>query len=90
MNSTRSIDMLPGEHRTTSSKAYTSGFFAGNLWYLYQLMGNESYRQKAVSWTELLELEKVNNSDHHIGLISISHGKGLPKTGFWIAAPFFL
>ncbi|GAA3604755.1 glycoside hydrolase family 88 protein [Flavivirga amylovorans] len=63
----RSIDLESGKEKTTSSRTWTSGFFAGNLWYLYVLTHNELYKTKAIEWTEFIEREKNNDTDHDIG-----------------------
>lgn len=63
----RSIDKDFLQLKTTSSTTWTSGFFAGNLWYIYQLTNDEKYKEQALLWTKIVEQEKSNNEDHDIG-----------------------
>lgn len=46
---------------------WTSGFFAGSVWYLYKLTGDPFWREHAVQWTQDLESEAYNTSDHDTG-----------------------
>nr|WP_052662303.1 glycoside hydrolase family 88 protein [Bacteroides acidifaciens] len=48
---------------------WTLGFFPGSLWYLYNLTGNEYWKQKAEKCTEYLYKEQYNTSHHDIGFI---------------------
>ncbi|WP_396600587.1 glycoside hydrolase family 88 protein [Algibacter sp. R77976] len=60
------------------SKDWCSGFFAGNLWQIYELTGNEDYRKKAKEWTAFVEKEKFNNRTHDMGFkVFCSFGNGL-------------
>ena len=60
------------------SKDWTSGFFAGNLWQLYSLTGNQDYIKKAEEWTAFIEKEKFNNRTHDMGFkVFNSFGNGL-------------
>ena len=63
----RSIDKDLNKLKTTSSTTWTSGFFAGNLWYIYLLTNDNFYKEKAIQWTKIVEKEKTNDSDHDIG-----------------------
>lgn len=63
----RSIDKDLVELKTSSTTTWTSGFFAGNLWYIYLLTNEDRYKEKALRWTKIVEKEKNNNSDHDIG-----------------------
>ena len=60
------------------SKDWTSGFFPGNLWQLFQLNGNKAYKEKAMEWTTFMEKEKLNDRTHDMGFkIFSSFGQGL-------------
>lgn len=62
-------------------KDWTSGFFPGNLWLLYKLTGNETYKEKAIEWTGYLENEKYNNRTHDMGFkVYCSYGNGYKET----------
>lgn len=63
----RSIDKDLIKLKTTSSTTWTSGFFAGNLWYIYLLTNNNQYKERALRWTKIVESEKNNYTDHDIG-----------------------
>ncbi|GAB3851447.1 glycoside hydrolase family 88 protein [Hymenobacter terrigena] len=61
----------------TNSRNWTSGFFAGNLWYLARLTGKEGWRRRAAAWTETLEAEKNVTTTHDLGFIlNDSYGQG--------------
>ena len=64
--------------KKVTSKDWTSGFFAGNLWQLYSLTGNQAYSEKAQQWTAFIEKEKFNNRTHDMGFkVYNSFGNGL-------------
>jgi hypothetical protein len=46
---------------------WTSGFFAGSMWYLYKLTGEPFWRDHATEWTRDLESEAYETSDHDTG-----------------------
>lgn len=73
--SPRSID---GDSLIMSrSKDWTSGFFAGNLWYMYELSGDEKWLEKAKYFTEKMEVEKSNATTHDMGFkMYCSFGNG--------------
>lgn len=56
-----------GHLKLVSSKDWTSGFFAGNLWMMYELSGNENWKAEALGYTLPLENEKFNGSTHDMG-----------------------
>ncbi|GAB2812819.1 glycoside hydrolase family protein [Ferruginibacter profundus] len=56
-----------GKLKLVPSKDWTSGFFAGQLWYLYELTGNKKWKDKADSFTLLLEKEQFNGGTHDMG-----------------------
>ncbi len=65
------------------SKAWTSGFFAGNLWYMFELTGDNIWLQKAQEFTAPLEQEKTNGTTHDMGFKmynSFGNGLRLAKT----------
>ncbi|HET8736570.1 MAG TPA: glycoside hydrolase family 88 protein [Pricia sp.] len=74
----RSYDDSTQTIRKVPSHDWTSGFFPGNLWHLYQLTGDEAYKNKAAQWTSLMEREKFNAGTHDMGFkIFCSFGQGL-------------
>ncbi|NHF58600.1 glucuronyl hydrolase [Flavobacteriaceae bacterium TP-CH-4] len=64
--------------RGVPSKDWTSGFFAGNLWHLYRLTGDDNFKNRAMRWTTFIEKEKFNDGTHDMGFkIFCSFGEGL-------------
>ncbi|WP_397444830.1 glycoside hydrolase family 88 protein [Polaribacter sp. R77954] len=60
------------------SKDWTSGFYVGNLWQLFELTGNMKYKEIAQKWTAFIEKEKYNNKTHDMGFkVFCSFGQGL-------------
>lgn len=61
---------------------WTSGFFAGNLWMMYELTGNEKWKNDAHRYTMMLQKEQWNNRTHDLGFKMYgSFGKGFMLTG---------
>lgn len=61
---------------------WTSGFFPGSLWYLYEHTGDPQMKARAENRTDLIEEEKHNAFDHDIGFkINNSFGNALRITG---------
>lgn len=48
---------------------WTSGFFPGTMWYLYELTGDNLWKDKAEEWTTMLEPHKMLKDHHDIGFI---------------------
>lgn len=77
----RSIDE-EGNLVTTGIYSWTSGFFAGNLWYIYELSGEEKWKETAIKWTETLDTIQYWSGNHDVGfMINCSYGNGLRLTG---------
>ena len=63
------------------SRDWTSGFFAGNLWYLYELTQDKKWMQQAQAFTAPLEREKTNGTTHDMGFkMYCSFGNGYRLT----------
>jgi hypothetical protein len=63
------------------SRDWTSGFFAGNLWFTYELTGNEFWKSKAIEFTDPMEVEKTNGRTHDMGFkMFCSFGQGYRLT----------
>jgi len=58
-----------GELATTGMYEWTSGFFPGNLWYLYELSGDSIWRDRAEAWTRSLEPLKTFTGHHDLGFM---------------------
>lgn len=61
-----------------SATDWTSGFFPGNLWMMFELTGDEKWKKAAVEYTEPLENEQWNGGDHDIGFkMYCSYGRAI-------------
>ncbi|MEG0788653.1 MAG: glycoside hydrolase family 88 protein [Alistipes sp.] len=57
---------------------WVSGFFAGTLWYMYELTGNEKWADDARRHTEILDSVQYLQWHHDVGfMIYDSYGNGL-------------
>jgi alpha-L-fucosidase len=73
--SPRTLDS--NELKLVSSKDWTSGFFPGELWFLYELSNNKFWKQQAEIYTSHIEKEKTNGGTHDMGFkIYCSFGQG--------------
>lgn len=48
---------------------WTPGFFPGSLWYLYELTGEEKWKEQAEKWTVSLEPLKTFTAHHDLGFM---------------------
>jgi len=77
----RTIDTT-GTLVTANSGWWTSGFFPGSLWYLYESSGDAKFKEYATEMTARIEKEKLNKGTHDLGfMINCSFGNGLRLTG---------
>jgi chondroitin AC lyase len=57
---------------------WTSGFFAGNLWYMYELTKEDKWKNEAIKRTEVLDTIQYWTGNHDVGfIINCSYGNGL-------------
>ena len=61
------FDSARREQVYTAFSSWTSGFYPGSLWYLYEATGDAFFMNRAKFWTEALEKNKGDNGDHDIG-----------------------
>jgi len=60
---------------------WTSGFYPGTLWYMFELTGEEERKEKAIKYTAELEEEQFNTRDHDVGFrMFCSYGNALRLT----------
>ena len=79
--SPRSIDK-DGNLVLVGPKDWCSGFFAGNLWQMYQYAHTQFWRENAVSNTWPIESAKWHRGTHDLGfMIGDSFGKAYQLTG---------
>lgn len=77
----RSIE-LDGTLLMVPSKDWCSGFFPGELWYMYEYTKDEKWKQLAHRQTIIIEREKKNNKTHDMGFkMYCSYGNGYRLTG---------
>ena len=63
------------------SKDWTSGFFPGVMWFLYEFTGDKKWEEQARTFTAQLEKEKLNGGTHDMGFkIYCSYGNGYRLT----------
>ena len=78
--SPRTLDSA-GNLKLVTSSDWTSGFFPGVLWFLYEYTGNKDWRQQAEAFTANIEREKTNGGTHDMGFkIYCSFGTGFRLT----------
>lgn len=71
-----------GHLKLVPARDWTSGFFAGNLWMMFELTGNEKWKTQALAFTLPLENEKWDGSTHDLGFkMFCSFGKAYEATG---------
>ena len=67
-----------GKRRLCNIYDWTSGFFPGSLWYIYEMTGNEELKAEAIKYTNLLNLVRYYKDNHDIGfMINCSYGNAL-------------
>ena len=71
-----------GSLAVASAGDWTSGFYPGVLWYMYELTGEAKWKEKALKYTDLLEDQQYNGSNHDVGFrMFCSYGNALRLTG---------
>lgn len=56
-----------GKLKLVPAQDWTSGFFPGNLWMMYELTGNSKWEKLALDYTLPLEAEKWDGTNHDLG-----------------------
>ena len=70
-----------GSLKTVGVYNWTSGFFGGNLWYLYELTGNKKWKDEAIYWTEAMDTIQYWTGNHDVGfMINCSYGNAYRLT----------
>jgi chondroitin AC lyase len=71
-----------GSLKTVGIYSWTSGFFAGSLWYLYELTQEEKWKTEAIKWTEALDTIQYWSGNHDVGFMMFcSYGNGMRFAG---------
>ena len=88
LNSSNDLNMFPrtldkyGNIKYTNMYDWTSGFFGGNLWYLYDYTKDNYWKNEAIRWTESLEPLKNFTEHHDLGfMMYCSYGNAYRLTG---------
>ena len=67
-----------GQSTISDSRWWTSGFFPGSLWFLYENMKNQEMLEYAKLYTSRVEREKYTTDNHDVGfMLFCSFGNGL-------------
>jgi unsaturated chondroitin disaccharide hydrolase len=73
--------VVDGKLKLVSPKDWTSGFFPGSLWYLYEFTGRASWKTAAQDYTARLESIKDFGGSHDVGfMLNCSYGNGYRLT----------
>jgi len=77
----RTIDEK-GKLVSSNDKWWTSGFFPGTLWYLYEFSGKEELQKAALEMTERVRNQQYTTDNHDVGfMIYCSFGNAYRLTG---------
>jgi alpha-L-fucosidase len=77
--SPRTLDSM--QLKLVPSRDWTSGFFPGELWFLYEYTGKNEWKNQAQSFTSNIEREKTNGGTHDMGFkVYCSFGQGYRLT----------
>lgn len=75
INKDGSLQVVPADD-------WTSGFYPGVLWYMYELTGESKWKERAVKYTTELEDQQYNGSEHDVGFsMFCSYGNAFRLTG---------
>lgn len=67
-----------GNLKLVDPSFWTSGFFPGTLWYIYEYNGDGKFRELAEKFTAMLESQQYNRKTHDIGfMMYCSYGNGM-------------
>jgi lysophospholipase L1-like esterase len=70
-----------GKLKTVAPRDWTSGFFPGSLWYLFEYTGDAKWRAAAQDYTARLESIKTYGGSHDVGfMLNCSFGQGYRLT----------
>lgn len=73
---------IDGKIKFISPQEWTSGFFPGSLWYLFELTGDEKWKELAIKQTEALDTIQYYTDHHDVGfMIGCSYGNAIRLTG---------
>lgn len=71
-----------GNIRYINPQEWTSGFFPGSMWYLFELTGDAKWKDLGIKYTEALDTIKYLTNHHDVGfMIGCSYGNALRLSG---------
>jgi rhamnogalacturonyl hydrolase YesR len=74
--------IIDGKMKYIRPQEWTSGFFPGSMWYLYELTGDKKWKSLGTKYTEAIEEVKNLTNHHDVGfMIGCSFGNALRLTG---------
>lgn len=59
---------IDGKIRYIQPREWTSGFFPGSMWYMFELTGDSKWKDLGKKYTEAIEEVKNLTSHHDVGL----------------------
>lgn len=70
-----------GKIKYVQYEDWTSGFFPGSMWYMYDLTGDDKWKDRGIQYVEAIEEAKYLTSHHDIGfIINCSFGNAYTYT----------
>ncbi|MCD8182196.1 MAG: glycoside hydrolase family 88 protein [Bacteroides sp.] len=70
-----------GSFKMVASRDWTSGFFPGELWYMYEYTQDDYWKEQAQAFTANIEDQKTNSGTHDMGFkMYCSFGNGYRLT----------
>lgn len=80
-----------GQLITSNDRWWTSGFFPGTLWYLYEYSEDNNLKDAAIEMTNRVIQQQYTTNNHDVGfMIYCSFGNGLRITGNKTYAPVII
>lgn len=74
--------IINGKMKYIPPQEWTSGFFPGSLWYIYELTNDDKWKSSATTYTEMLDTIQYYTGNHDVGfMIYCSYGNGLRLAG---------
>lgn len=71
-----------GSLKMVPVRDWTSGFFPGELWFMYEKTGDQEWKERAIQFTEPLQVLRHHTGTHDLGfMVYNSFGNGLRLTG---------
>jgi hypothetical protein len=71
-----------GSLKSTRSSSWTSGFYSGSLWQLYEWSKEPKLKDLAIQWMKPIEKEKLDSTTHDLGFkLYCSYGHAFGITG---------